>query len=109
MYVTRIDELINEFSISRAQLEREAGLVAGTIRNWNRSTPSIDKIKKVADYFDVSIDYLVGNTNARKGGSIDSEDLGDLIDNVTKFNGKTLTDRDKIAIKYFLYGIMSNK
>jgi Helix-turn-helix. len=110
MYLERIDELINEFSITRAELERESGLVAGTLRNWNRSTPSIDKVQKVADYFGVSVDYLLGTTNVRKmNNELDSQDLADLLENVTTFNGKLITEKDKIKIKYFLLGIMNGE
>ena len=31
----------------------------GTIYNWARSSPSIDKVQKVADHFSVSVDRIL--------------------------------------------------
>ncbi|WP_254518368.1 helix-turn-helix domain-containing protein, partial [Salmonella enterica] len=37
----------------------------GQIRKWENQTPGIDKIQKVADYFNVSVDYLLGRTEQK--------------------------------------------
>lgn len=57
--VDRIKNLSNSKNITIAELERRINIPNGTIRRWNKSVPGIDKVKKVADYFDVSIDYLL--------------------------------------------------
>lgn len=49
--------------LSFKTIEIATGLSKNSIHNWGESTPSGDKIKKVANYFDVSVDYLVGNTD----------------------------------------------
>jgi len=41
-----------------SHLEKELSFANGSIRRWNESSPSIDKVQKVADYFEVSIDFL---------------------------------------------------
>ncbi|WP_025685317.1 helix-turn-helix transcriptional regulator [Paenibacillus maysiensis] len=46
--------------ISIPKLEKELGFGRGSIYNWEKSSPSIDKIEKVANYFRLSIDELVG-------------------------------------------------
>jgi transcriptional regulator with XRE-family HTH domain len=46
--------------ISIPKLEKELGFGRGSIYNWEKSSPSIDKIEKVANYFRVSIDEIVG-------------------------------------------------
>lgn len=40
-------------------LERKLKFGRGTISKWKESTPTVDKLKKVADYFGVSIEYFV--------------------------------------------------
>ena len=45
--------------ISIAGLERELGFSNGSLRRWGKISPSVDKVKKVADYFDTSIDFLM--------------------------------------------------
>lgn len=56
----RIRELCQKNKTNFAALERELGFGQGTIRKWDASSPSGDKLDKVADYFDVSVDYLLG-------------------------------------------------
>ena len=46
--------------ISRNALEKELGFGSGTIARWGSSSPSVDKLQKVADHFNVSIDELIG-------------------------------------------------
>ncbi|MBC1642290.1 helix-turn-helix transcriptional regulator [Listeria welshimeri] len=58
--VERIKKLSNSKKITIAELERQLKIPNGTIRRWDKSTPGIDKIQKVADYFNVSVDYLLG-------------------------------------------------
>lgn len=40
------------------KIEKELGFGKGSMYNWDKNSPSIDKIQKVADYFKVSVDYL---------------------------------------------------
>lgn len=48
-----------------AALERELSFGNGLIRKWDKQSPSVDKLCKVADYFNVSIDFLLGREEAR--------------------------------------------
>lgn len=63
--VERIKELCLNKDTTLIGLERELGLGRGTIRNWDEKIPSVDKLGKVADYFNVSTDYLLGKTNIK--------------------------------------------
>lgn len=56
----RIRELSKKKNITLKQLEADIGFGNKTIFAWNKSAPSIDKVIKVADYFDVSLDLLCG-------------------------------------------------
>jgi transcriptional regulator with XRE-family HTH domain len=48
---------------SQRELERELGLGNGTITKWSQSSPSQDKLQSIADFFGVSVDYLLGNSD----------------------------------------------
>lgn len=48
-------------NISVNRLEREAGLTRGSVSKWDEHQPSYDRLKKVADYFHVSVDYLISD------------------------------------------------
>lgn len=49
-----------------AQLEIKAELTRGSVNKWLSTFPSWDKLIKVAECFDVSIDFLLGRTYDRK-------------------------------------------
>lgn len=57
--VERIQALCSSRNTTLIGLEREIGLGRGTIRNWDKNSPSVDKVQKVADYFNVSVDRLL--------------------------------------------------
>lgn len=58
--LVRIKELCDARGETLASLERKMDFGNGTIRRWGDTTPSGDKLAKVADYFHVSVDYLLG-------------------------------------------------
>lgn len=55
----QIKILCQKHGISLAALERSTGIGNGTIARWENSSPQIDSVLKVANYFGVSIDYLL--------------------------------------------------
>lgn len=63
MNVRKIDEFCRVHGLSRTELEVAAGLSNGAIGKWEKSKygPGIKTLKKVADYFHVSIDALLVN------------------------------------------------
>lgn len=52
--------------ISINRLEAETGLTRGSVAKWDAHTPSPDKLKKVADYFGVTVEYLLTGENGQK-------------------------------------------
>lgn len=56
----RIKELAERQKLSIRSLEEKLGYGNGTIRRWEKQVPGVDKVQKVADYFNVSVDYLLG-------------------------------------------------
>ncbi|VQC19070.1 repressor protein [Streptococcus pneumoniae] len=103
----RIRSLANDRKVTLAELERNLNFSNGSLRKWETSTPSGYKIEKIADYFNVSTDYLLGRTDnptiANKkeqfffeGKEVDVEELAST---AMRFNGKPLTEEDKKAIQ----------
>lgn len=58
--VKSIKELCKKHGITANQLESEVGLSQGLISRWLKTTPSLDKIIDIADYFNVSLDEVIG-------------------------------------------------
>lgn len=74
----RVAELAAAQGLTIAELERKAGISNGTIGKWNRQKPSIEKLQKVADYFDVSTDYLLGRTEKKRYYDLTEKDERDI-------------------------------
>jgi transcriptional regulator with XRE-family HTH domain len=103
---TRIKELANKKGLSLPNLEAELGFGSGTIVKWDKSAPNVMNLLKVADYLDVTIDYLVkGNEDNQISGNeqeikinecskrlldlgVDPDALESLIDTIEKMQKK---------------------
>lgn len=59
----RIEELRKSKSISQGKLEKELGFSNGSISKWRTSMPNPERLKKLADYFHVSVEYLITGEN----------------------------------------------
>lgn len=57
--VDRIEGLAKQKGLTFKSLEREAGLGNGTIKRWERQSPRLDGLMKVANYLQVTLDELV--------------------------------------------------
>lgn len=63
LLVQSIRNLCKSNNISISQLENELNFGAGLVSRWVKSSPSIDKIADIADYFHVSLNEVVGYHN----------------------------------------------
>lgn len=61
--VNRIKKLCTMKKVTVAEVERKTGISNGQIRRWDTSSPKTENVQKVADYFNVSVDYLLGRTD----------------------------------------------
>ena len=61
----RIMELVNKEGIAPSRLATQLGLPNNAFTEWNKgkAKPSLDAVVKMADYFEVSVDYLLGRTD----------------------------------------------
>ncbi|XUC65341.1 helix-turn-helix protein [Enterococcus sp. DIV0185] len=83
--------------MSIRQLEITLGYSNGYFSKWKKVSPNSEGLQKVADYFNVSVDYLLGRELKEAPKKVDlSED-----DTVFSFDGKEIskeTMRKAIAI-----------
>ena len=61
--VEKIKDLCKDRNLSIAALERECELSNGTVCKWDDMRPSVDRIAKVARYFDKPIEYFLEEEN----------------------------------------------
>ena len=62
MLNNRIKELRSTYNISQVELGKKLGVTKQTISNWENDNiqPSIDMLLKIANFFHVKTDYLLG-------------------------------------------------
>lgn len=61
MFWNKFVELCNQKGVSPNFVARELGITSGTVTSWKKGgTPRDTTLRKIADYFGVSVDYLLG-------------------------------------------------
>ena len=78
--IGRIEATIKDRGLTFNKVERECGLGNGTIKRWAEQSPRLDKLVVVAEYLDVSLDYLV--SGVLRSESTPKGELGPTCDGV---------------------------
>lgn len=78
-----IKELCKQKGVTIHTLELESGVGRNNIARWENYTPGIDKVKAVADYFGVTVDYLLGS-EPPENQLVLTEDLRRLLEVASK-------------------------
>ena len=67
IFSQRLRALMKERSVKQSILAKKAGCSRQAVSQYidGSSVPNIDKLLSIADFFDVSADYLLGRTNAK--------------------------------------------
>lgn len=70
----KIKLLCDDKKVTFAEVERSIGISNGQIRRWDKTSPNSETLKRVADYFDVSTDYLLGRTEQKRYYDLNEKD-----------------------------------
>lgn len=73
----RIESLRKARKISQGKLEKELGFSNGSISKWKNSMPTPERLRKLADYFNVSIEYLLTGEKP-ESDELNSKDESDI-------------------------------
>lgn len=86
MFYDRFLELCSEKGIKPSKVALENGFSKATVSSWKKLyeegtnvKPTPDKLEKLAAYFDVSVDYLLGNTKIKKPLVNNDEELTEYL------------------------------
>lgn len=98
----RVKALCDKRKISIVELEEKLEFSRNSLYSWKKNNPSSAKLEKVADYFNVSTDYLLGRadtpdltTNSSTGKSSLDDDYHKIERFARKVNEK---DRKKALL-----------
>lgn len=90
---SRIKDLANERHISIAELERKLDFANGFVTKRDKQSPSAERLQKVADYFDVTTDCLLGRTDTPQFTRKDERDVQKILEEMTQ----GLNDKNELA------------
>lgn len=100
----RLKELRKQAHLTQVELASKLGIVQSSYADWERGKkrPTQDNLVKIAQVLNVSVDYLVGN----------SEEKADELDNIEllfRMNSKGLTKEEKAVFKKELIEFMEER
>ena len=108
-----VRDLCEKQGISLNTLEEKLGLGKNSLYGLKRNQPSAERLQQIADYFNVSTDYLLGRTDnpniATNGDASAPLDLRDIAAQSMLFDGKPLTEEDIDFITAVLEAHLKNK
>lgn len=108
----RIKDLCKSRGITVSKLEDDLNFSSNTIYQWKKRVPGTKKIQEVADYFKVSIDYLLGRSdNPHAGLSDDQKQLTveEALESVMGTDGKPLTENDREILAGMIAAYLERK
>ncbi|MFV0343410.1 MAG: helix-turn-helix domain-containing protein [Anaerocolumna sp.] len=91
-----IKELCKRNEISVNRLETELGFAKGYVSKLDKSTPNSAKLKSIADYFGVKLDYLLTGIEESedKTSSLNKKDERDIKKDLDNIMNKIKTGED---------------
>jgi len=101
IFCTRLKDLRKSMSKTQLEVSQELGVPQSTYAGYeiNRSEPNMETLTKISDYFNVSIDYLLGKSDV-KATQAEVDFLKELetksIDEMIHNYNITLGDQDKM-------------
>lgn len=103
MFQERLKSLRLEKKLTQKDISEKLKISQPTYQQWEsgKRNPSGETLQKFAVFFDVSTDYLLGNTD-RKQSSKFEQDLEKSLNSFHSFDGKEMSDNDREIIREWL-------
>ena len=110
----RIKELCKINGVSMNKVESDLNFGKGYISKLGKSTPNASKIRQIADYFDVTVDYLISGKESSQGIEVkltrkDEKDIARRLESTLEelensqdglmFSGEPLDDETRELLK----------
>lgn len=110
MIQERIKTLRLEAKLTQKQIAEKLGISIAYYSQWEvgKRTPASKNLQKLADIYNVSTDYLLGNTDEKKSTKVE-EDLEKSLDTFKSFDGKPMSDHDRNVIRKILRNMFDDE
>ncbi|MDU3876556.1 MAG: helix-turn-helix transcriptional regulator [Klebsiella aerogenes] len=91
----RISYLAKKQGLSVFDLAEKLNLSRNSIYSWKKSSPKAETLEKVAEYFDVTTDYLLGRTENPNSDSLEEDEITTFF----RVNTEDLTESEKDQLR----------
>jgi transcriptional regulator with XRE-family HTH domain len=104
----KISDLRKQHALSQPQLADKLSVSQSTVAMWENDKRKVntEDLVKISRLFNVSTDYLLGNTDIKKNVTNNNDDiaLDDGLDGhkIMTYRGKEIPDEDKEILKRIL-------
>ena len=110
MFQERLKSMRLEAKLTQKELAEKLKIGQNTYSYWEKGIrkPVGENLNKLANFFNVSTDYLLGNSNIKDQKQFD-EDLEKYLDTFKSFDGKPMHDEERKKIREFLRKRMEDR
>ncbi|MBU5495814.1 MULTISPECIES: helix-turn-helix transcriptional regulator [unclassified Enterococcus] len=91
----RISYLAKKQGLSVFDLAEKLNLSRNSIYSWKKSSPKAETLERVAEYFDVTTDYLLGRTDNPNSDNLEEDEITTFF----RVNTEDLTESEKDQLR----------
>lgn len=104
--IERILELIKKNNVTEYRVMKDCGLQTNSFTYWKkgRAMPGLDALIKIANYFNVSLDYLVGRTINKNSTISNNATINPIISRISQ-----LSELQQIQVMAYIDGLQGVK
>ena len=98
----RIESLRKSTGLSQGKLEKELGFSNGSVSKWKTSTPTPERLQKLADFFGVTVDYLMNGkeeTPEEKKPTLSNNEELNVINDVDEIM-KRIRNNETVVLRF---------
>lgn len=111
MLGNNIKELRKNKRMTQKDLAEAMRVSQQTVGAWEteRAIPGADTLSDLADYFNVTTDYLLGRSEKKDDDKVDYVALDKVLDNARSFDGEPMDEHDREILRGILKGYFTTK
>lgn len=102
IFFERLNELIKQKGVTRTTLTKELHIGANQIKYWenNGNVPDGLTLIKLADYFNVSVDYLLGKTDKKNKATPKEQPISEIEKELLELTANMDEDEKNAVLGY---------
>lgn len=93
---SKFEELLKKNNVTAYRVAKETGVTTATLTSWKQGkyTPKREKMQKIADYFEVPIEYFTGEEKKEDPYAINVKDERDIAKDMESIRNKLKNGAD---------------